>query len=187
MKNYKNLGNNKKAFTLVELIIVISILIIIATIWMIAFDTQGANDTKRVKTVSDIKTYLEDFKSKYWVYPNTSATGRRYPTSWCGVSGYDSLISCFVAKDIIVEDSETYNDIAYDPTEWEFNEFDQEYAYYYGTSNRGNKFKVCTLMWKQDNDIDYKWLDWNDAVKWSRYKCITSPNTKLTDVTSMNK
>jgi len=32
---------------------------------MIAFDTQGANDTKRVKTVSDIKTYLEDFKSKY--------------------------------------------------------------------------------------------------------------------------
>lgn len=183
----RKLSNSRGAFTLVELIVVISILAILATIWMFAFDTQGAKDTKRVKVLNDIKTYAEDFKMKYWVYPNSNSTGRRYPTSGCSVNGYDSLISCFVSVNTLVEDSETYNDVAYDPTEWEFNSFDQEYAYVYGTSNKGNKFKVCALMWKQDNEIDYKGLDWNDAQEWSRYKCVTSSNTKLTDVTSMNK
>ena len=183
MKNY----SNKRAFTLVEILVVITIIITISTIGIVAFNIQWANDTKRVKTVSDVKTYIEDFKQKYGAYPNSNSTGRRYPSSGCSVTGYDSLMSCLVATEVLVEDSETYNWVAFDPTEGEYNEFDKEYAYYYGTENKWNKFKICALMGKQTNEIDHKGLDGNDAQKGSRYYCITSDNTKLTDVTSMNK
>ena len=134
-----------------------------------------------------MQIYLQEFKQTYGVYPNSNSTGRRYPASGHSVSGYDSLISCLVAVELLEEDSETYESLAYDPTEGEFNDFDQEYAYYYGTANKWNKYKICTLTSKQNNSMDYKGLDGNDASEWSRYNCVTSVNTKLTDVSSMNK
>ena len=178
---------NKSGFTLVELLVVISILWILAVLWYSSFDTQWAKDTQRTKALRDMAVHLEEFKQRYGSYPNSNSTWRRYPTSGCSVSWHDSLVSCLVSTEFLVEDSETYNQIAFDPTEWEYNDFDQEYAYYYGTANRWNKFKLCSLMWKQENEVDFKWLDGNDASKWSRYWCVTSSNTKLTDVTSMNK
>ncbi len=179
--------NTKKAFTLVELLVVITILAILVTIWVTNMNTEWAKDTKRMKSLSDVSIYLESFKQKYWVYPNSNSTGRKYPSSWCSVNGYDSLVSCLVAQKVLVEDSQTYETVAFDPNEWEYNDFDQEYAYYYGTANKWNKFKLCALAWKQDNELEHKWLDWNDAQEWSRYICVTSANTKLTDITSINK
>lgn len=179
--------NNKKGFTLVELLITIWIIIFLWGVFITMYDSQSQNDVKRGKAMADMQIYLQDFKQSYWVYPNSNSTGRRYPASWCSVNWYDSLISCLVAVDLLEEDSETYELLAYDPTEWEYNNFDQEYAYYYWTANKWNKFKICALTSKQSNSLDYKGLDGNDASEWSRYNCLTSANTKLTDVTSMNK
>jgi len=180
------LKNTKKAFTLIELLVVISIISILATLWVLNMSTAWADDTARLKSLNDIRVNLEDFKQKKWVYPNSSSTWRKYPASGCSVSWYDLLASCFVSQWGLVEDSETYDNMVFDPMEWEFNDFDQEYAFYYGTANNGNKYKICALAWKQDNE-KYKGLDWNDAQEWSRYICVTSSNTKLTDVSTLNK
>ena len=62
---------NKKAFTLVELIVVITIL---AILWTIAFiSLQGyssqARDSKRISDISNIKKSLELFSLSTWKYP----------------------------------------------------------------------------------------------------------------------
>jgi len=63
-----------KAFTLVELIVVITI---IAILWTIAFISlqwysQSARDSTRVSDIQNIKTSLELFQTEAWKYPDTT-------------------------------------------------------------------------------------------------------------------
>lgn len=176
---------NTSGFTLVEMLIVIAVLLIVMWIAFISFDTNGTKDTVRTKTIKDMQVYLEDFKQTYWVYPNNGSSGRKYP-SGCSVSWYESLMSCLVTIEAVKQDSESYNKLKNDPSQWEYNKFEKEYTFYYGTANRWNLYKICALAGKQNNP-DYKGLDWNDATEWSRYICVTSADTKLTDVSTMTK
>lgn len=63
-----------KAFTLIELIVVITILSIL---WTIAFLSirwyaQNSRDSVRIYDINNIKTSLELFKTKSWIYPEPS-------------------------------------------------------------------------------------------------------------------
>ena len=62
---------NKKAFTLVELIVVITILAILWTIAFISLQwySAQARDSKRVSDINNIKTSLELFSINSWKYP----------------------------------------------------------------------------------------------------------------------
>lgn len=64
---YQEIIKTKKAFTLVELIITITILVILTTIWFISFQwyTKDARDWNRVATLKNIETWL-------WIYYTTS-------------------------------------------------------------------------------------------------------------------
>jgi len=70
-----------KAFTLIELIVVITILIILWTIWFLAYQwySSNARDWTRTSDISSIKTSLELFKTKTWIFPEpTSPTSITY-------------------------------------------------------------------------------------------------------------
>ncbi len=62
---------NKKAFTLVELIVVIVILSILATIWFLSFSSQSstARDSTRMADMSNIIKWLWVFSTIWWTYP----------------------------------------------------------------------------------------------------------------------
>ena len=62
---------NKSAFTLVELIVVITILAILGTIAFISLQwySKSARDSKRTSDISNIKTSLELFSLATWKYP----------------------------------------------------------------------------------------------------------------------
>lgn len=79
-------NKNKKAFTLVELIIVITILAILATIWFISFQnyTKNSRDGNRLATITQIQKWLELFALKTTKYPNPDeiyGTGIYEPTN----------------------------------------------------------------------------------------------------------
>lgn len=63
---------NKNAFTLVELIIVITILSILATIWFLSFKTYiiDARDWNRITNIKSIYEWLKITKLKKWNFAN---------------------------------------------------------------------------------------------------------------------
>jgi len=64
----------KKGFTLVELIVVITILAILWTIWFLAMQwySSNARDSVRTTDLSNIEKSFELFMIKTWIYPNPS-------------------------------------------------------------------------------------------------------------------
>jgi len=69
--NKNKLEVNKVAFTLMELIIVITLLIIISSIWFMSFDwyTKDSRNTLRKVDLKTIKTWIEYYYQKNLVYP----------------------------------------------------------------------------------------------------------------------
>lgn len=63
--------STKKWFSLVELIITITIISILTTIWFIYFQnlTGSARDSNRIANLYNIKTWLETFYIRTWKYP----------------------------------------------------------------------------------------------------------------------
>lgn len=82
MKTHK-----QKAFTLVELIIVIAILTVLSTIAFISFQNYISNsrDTNRITALTNIETWLEIYKTKTWKYP-TPDSAINIELSWSIIS-----------------------------------------------------------------------------------------------------
>ena len=178
---------HKKAFSLVELIVAIAIIGVLAVLWYNMFKWGGeAEDLVSQKALNEIAISLEDFKARYWSYPVSSSNWRNYPKDDCGVSWFETMISCLVAKDYITEWSDWYEKVAYDQTEGEYNDYWEEYDFYYWVNQYGNKFKLCSLARVQNNE-KYKGLDGSDSEEWKRYICVASSNATLDEITSMNK
>ena len=76
----KQIINKKKAFTLVELIVVITILAILWTIAFISLQgySRNARDSVRISDISRLETSLEFYSLKTWTYPA--------PTWWLPVT-----------------------------------------------------------------------------------------------------
>ncbi len=65
------IANNAFAFTLVELIVVITILAILSTTWFVSFQwyTSSARDSVRISDLTNIQKWLELYQVKVWKYP----------------------------------------------------------------------------------------------------------------------
>lgn len=74
---------SKKGFSLIELLVVISILAVLATIGFFAYKTifQGARDTKRQSDLKSIQSALEQYRSDQFHYPQSTEIqfGKSFP------------------------------------------------------------------------------------------------------------
>lgn len=180
---------SNKAFTLVEMIVVITIIAIISAIAILTTNTEGAKDRGREAALNKTVSMLESFKSTYGEYPNATGKGKKYPKTGCSVSGWQTLVDCFVATGIIEQkDNKDYTDIVLDPSDGSAGPGDSglEFGYKYCVNDKANKFRLIALAGKQDNP-DFKGEDGKDAEPGKRYITKVSNNAKPEDVTGCNK
>jgi len=179
------ISQNKKGFTLIELMIVVVILwILMATVLPKLSWTGGSDDVERKTDLQNMQSHINDFWRKYWEFPCSTSKWRKYPSADCSVSWFDGLVSCLVAKWTIEEWSEDFV-ITEDPKEWIESDDWVTYQYHYWASANCQHYKLCAFAWKQDNEL-YLWINWEEATEWSRYICLTGgKNTKQEDITNL--
>ncbi len=133
------INTNKKAFTLVELIVVITILAILWTIWFISLQwySSEARDSKRVTDLWQIRTGIQVYQAKEWVVPEPNDS----ITVWSGSTIYTIqwYAWTWTLRNIKV------NDDAKDPLE--------ENYYTYTTNWSKTKFQLLTLL--ENNNTAY--------------------------------
>ncbi len=74
-----------KAFTLVELLIVVTIIAILVTIWTMSFFSymKDANDSKRTTDIQTIKIHLDNYRRNHsFLYPTVWFTGSTKIMNW---------------------------------------------------------------------------------------------------------
>ena len=126
--------NNKKAFTLVELIVVITI---IAILWTIAFISlqwysKSSRDSVRISDVSNMKTSLELFHLNAWKYPlpdDDQEVTFSWNTLWYQWEFWNTVISQL---------SRNINEVPTDPL--------TDKTYIYSVANNKNEFEILTLL-----------------------------------------
>lgn len=134
---YKNkimTWKNKSAFTLVELIVVITILAILGTIAFISLQwySADARDSSRISDINHIKTSLELFSLATWKYPLPD-NAQDVTYSW----------SIVVWKQWTVWDTVTWNlsrNLNEKPTDPLY-----ETEYIYSTLENGSKYEVMSV------------------------------------------
>ncbi len=123
---------NKKGFTLVELIVVITILAILWTIWFISLQWYGSEsrDSKRVSDLSQIRTWLQVYQAKEWILPEPDNA----ITVWSGsvVYTYQWYSGTGTLNTLRISDT------AKDPIDNSF--------YTYTTNTNKTKFQITTML-----------------------------------------
>ena len=125
--------NNKQAFTLVELIVVITILAILWTIAFISLQwySSQARDTTRITDIQNIKTSLELFSLNTWKYP--------LPDDWQIVEydGETIWTQWIVWDTVTINLSRNLNEKPLDPL--------TEIEYTYSTINSQTKYELLSI------------------------------------------
>lgn len=151
---------SKKGFTLVELIVTISILAILWTISYVSLTwySRDARDAKRVSDIYEIEDALNLYKVLYFDYPKpTYSSDITY--SWA------LLWSQWVFWKTIVDRLSWVSEIPYDPM--------TDNAYTYSLSNNKLEFEIATILeWKISKKDRFKANSsaWDFAmtfVKWN--------------------
>lgn len=147
---------NKKWFTLVELIIVITILAILATIWFISYQsyTKDSRDANRITSLKTIRDALVVQKTKKSVYPMPDDYLSIF-WNWVAVS-YQWYVWAWVNQAIRASETK-------DPADWTY--------YTYELSADQTKFQ---LAWFLDSDpsklVSFNNIPYANAVDYtSRY------------------
>ncbi len=128
---------NKKGFTLVELIVVITILAILWTIAFISLQwySSEARDSKRVTDLWQIRTGIQLYQAKEWVVPEPSET-KTLIWSWT-----TNLIVQWYAWTWVLNNIRVNNDVK-DPLE--------DIYYTYSTNWVKTKFQLLALLENQE-------------------------------------
>ncbi len=116
---------NKKAFTLVEIVVTVSIIILISSIviFSIADSRRKGRDSKRVSDISQIQIALENYKQIEGSYPEELIPGQ-------ALIGPNSK-AVFISK------------IPKSPSYYNFNCPNKNYSYYYDFENNNYEISFC--------------------------------------------
>ena len=141
---------NKSWFTLVELIVVITILAILWTIAFISLQwySRTARDSIRVTDIKNIKTSLEIFSLWWWKYPIADNAQDVTYSGWTVVLWKQWTIWTNVTKNLSRQLSEKPADPLY------------ETEYIYSTLENGEKYEVLST---------YEEVAYNNAILWTSY------------------
>jgi len=155
-----NKKGQKFAFTLIELIVVITILAILWTISFVSLDwySKSARDSKRITDVNTIKKSLELFQIKTSFYP--------IPDNWKKVFYNDELLrkQWTIWNNVMKNLSKNLSKKPIDPT--------YEIEYLYSITNDKREYQILSIFEKSlsynsiiKNSYAKKWyfvrLDWN--------------------------
>ena len=126
---------NKKAFTLVELIVVITILTILWTIAFLSFQwyTKSARDSVRISDLKNIEKALWIYKIKTWEYPEPS---------WDEEVEYDlkEVWTQWTVGQSVITNLDKLNKVPRDPLTWS--------EYTYSRLNTKKELQLaCILEW----------------------------------------
>lgn len=126
-----------RAFTLVELIVVITILAILWTIAFISFQwySKDARDSTRISDMSSLKSTIELFELDAWKYPET--------TSWTLISySWSEAWNQWKFWEITFKNVDRLNKIPLDPL--------TNLEYIYSVTNSRNEYQVAWIMeWEE--------------------------------------
>jgi prepilin-type N-terminal cleavage/methylation domain-containing protein len=168
------MNKQKKAFTLVELIVVITILAILWTIAFISFQwySKQARDSRRISDIANIKTSLELFILNSWYYPQPDIVSW---WSWAVYYSWDLLwIQWSVWNNVTTNLSKNLPNKPLDPL------FEIEYTY--SVTNNNNEYQVMALYELEisnNNLIDYSYASniYNIKLDWTYNEVfVKTPN-----------
>ncbi len=153
----------KKAFTIVELIIVITILAILATVWFLSYSayTSNARDWNRLTSIWEIQNWLNMFKLKNSKFPSAEGTIFSWTINWIALV-YVWEFWDNISKSISLGFTPT------DPL--------TKTKYTYGTTKDYKYYQISSIMentvW-YENHITNQTYAWNEEAKveWN-YKWI---------------
>lgn len=145
MRNIKN----KKAFTIVEIIISVTILIILSTIWFMSYENtlSDARNSTRISDMGNIKMSLKNHKFKNWGYPLPWASFT-VTNSWPIIKQW-LLNNYVITQEIIKKPTDPFVD-------WQF--------YFYSITNNKLFFQIAMSLEDETLENDYMmraYVDWD--------------------------
>ncbi len=165
---------NKKAFTMVELIVVITILIILSTIWFMSYENtlSDARNATRKSDMGNIKMSLKNHKLKNWWYPIPG-------------NPFDITNSWIIIKQWLLNEKVTTQEIVKKPTdpfvEWQY--------YFYSISNNKLFFQVAMSLEDKTLENDYSlraYVDWDYQQISDIVPSIIFANNSSSDINSIS-
>lgn len=158
------MNNIKKAFTLVELIVAITILIILSWISVIMYlwYSESSRDSTRITDLSNIHKLIELYKIQEWNLPipsNWVPITYSWAIVWVQWSFWDSILDKVKNWWVDLTDPATWNE------------------YSYSLLNTLNDYQLWTVMESENgktkllwisNESTYAYLDWNFNWIWAR-------------------
>ncbi len=170
-----------KAFTLVELIVVITILAILGTIAFISLSwySADARDSTRLSDMSSMKSSLELFNLESWRYPipsNETAIIYSGATAWTQWTFGDTVYANVSKLDKVPKDPSTDKEYVYSTT-WPRNEFQLAWAFEGETLSYLNPSQASLKLGKEQLQVEA-------ATKTAKLKLSWSYNGKVLKVSS---
>lgn len=168
---------NKKGFTLMELIVVVTIIWVIVSVAATRIMNSTWEDDIYVDNAFwKIKQHLADYKIDHWEFPSSSPNSDSAKESGCNVSWYNSLIECFVLLWYLNEWDKEYNSLLKHPSNGKKNEEWEEFAFMYWVGANNNVYALRSLASKQKGKDLVAKDGSSDAEGWFRYIEVTSDN-----------
>lgn len=136
--------NNKKWFTLVELIVVVVIIWILSTVSFYNYVSYiwDSRDAERISDMANLKSSLKLYKSKRWKYP-IPWEYFNITNSWFVVANQG-----FIDNNVVLS---TIDKIPYDKL--------TNLPYFYSTTTNNQEFQIAMTL--ENEDMNISLLDWD--------------------------
>jgi prepilin-type N-terminal cleavage/methylation domain-containing protein len=163
------MNKQKKALTLIELVVVLTILAILSTTAFISFRFywSDARDTKRLETMANIEKTLESYYAKRWDYPMVSSWAKVFYNNWTNLLAWEQWSFWELTQRI----TEKMHKIPLDPLTNE--------QYTYSITNDKQEFQLAWIL--ENNNLSFNFT--NQANAWwefeAKLKVLWNYNWKI--------
>lgn len=171
--NLKEGIKGRKAFTIVELVVVITVIAILSTIWFISYTStlSDARNSTRISDMWNLKMWLKNHKFQNWSYPIPG-------------SPFDITNSWTIIKQWLLNNQVYTQEIVKKPTDplvkWQY--------YLYSTTSNKLFFQIAMSLEEDDiNNYDMRaYVDWDYQQISDIVPSIIFANNSSSDINSIS-